>query len=105
MNLALAESISHRYAKVGYFSGYYAQVGRPNRKSDEERLQALLRRIRLEAGLTQTQVSHRLGLPQSFVSKYESGTRRLDLLDLRRVCRALGISLAEFVRRWEQASR
>ena len=42
-----------------------------------------------------------LGLPQSFVSKYETGERRLDVLELREVCRALETSLFEFVERLE----
>ena len=66
---------------------------------------ALLREIRLEAGLRQVELAHRLGQPQSFVSKYESGERRLDLLQLRQICEAVGISLQEFVKRFEKSLR
>jgi transcriptional regulator with XRE-family HTH domain len=38
---------------------------------------------------------------QSFVSKYENGERRLDLLELQQICKAAGISLEEFVRKFE----
>lgn len=69
------------------------------------RLQDLLRSIRLEAGLRQVDLAARLNQPQSLVSKYESGERRLDLLELREVCRATGISLEEFVRRFEDSLR
>ena len=69
--------------------------------SPQEQLQSLLRLVRSEAGLTQTDVAQRLHQPQSFVSKYESGERRLDILELREVCDALGTSLAEFVKRLE----
>ena len=72
--------------------------------ADRKRLPALLRQIRLEAGMRQADVAELLGQPQSFVSKYESGERRLDLLELRQVCKAVGISLAEFVRRFEDSS-
>jgi len=71
----------------------------------QEYLQTLLRQVRTDAGLTQTDVAQRLGQPQSFVSKYESGERRLDILELRGVCQAVGISLPEFIRRLEQALR
>jgi transcriptional regulator with XRE-family HTH domain len=71
--------------------------------SERQILYALLRQIRLDAGLRQVDVAERLGAPQSFVSKYESGERRLDLLELRKVCTALGISLSEFVRLFEGA--
>lgn len=65
--------------------------------TDQARLQALLRQFRQEAGLTQTQLAKRLGQPQSLVSKYESGERRLDVLELRQVCQAVGTTLEEFV--------
>jgi transcriptional regulator with XRE-family HTH domain len=67
----------------------------------QEHLQALLRQIRLEAGLRQSDLAERLGQPQSFVSKYESGERRLDLLEVREICAAVGVSLEDFVRRFE----
>jgi transcriptional regulator with XRE-family HTH domain len=61
-----------------------------------------LRKIRVEAGLRQTDLARRLGKPQSFVSKYESGERRLDVLELRRICQVVGISLQDFVQRLEK---
>ena len=61
----------------------------------------LLRNIREEAGLRQIDVSERLNQPQSFVSKYESGERRLDLLELELVCSACETDLSEFVRRYQ----
>jgi transcriptional regulator with XRE-family HTH domain len=73
--------------------------------SAQEQLQQLLRQVRNEAGLTQTDVAERVGRPQSFVSKYESGERRLDVLELRAVCSAMGISLPDFIKRLEQALR
>jgi transcriptional regulator with XRE-family HTH domain len=36
-------------------------------------------------------------MPQSFVSKYECGERRLDLLELRQICLALGFPLLKLV--------
>ena len=63
-----------------------------------ERLCALLRSYRVQAGLRQVDVAERLHTPQSFVSKYESGERRLDLIELQQVCTVLGVPLVEFVR-------
>lgn len=68
-------------------------------------LQNLLRQIRLEAGFRQVDLAKRVGQPQSFVSKYESGERRLDVLELRQICNAMGISLEEFVRKLEDSLR
>ena len=60
-------------------------------------VQDLLREERKRAGLRQRDLATRLGQPQSLVSKYESGERRLDIAELGEVCQALGISLQEFV--------
>lgn len=76
-------------------------MGRSTYSARLERLQALLRQVRDEAGLRQVDLADKLGHPQSFVSKYENGDRCLDLLELEEVCEALGVSLAEFVRRYE----
>jgi transcriptional regulator with XRE-family HTH domain len=67
----------------------------------QNQLRKLLRQLRLGAGLRQADLAELLGKPQSFVSKYESGERRLDLLELRRVCQVLGVPLTEFVVRLE----
>lgn len=68
-------------------------------------LQRLLRHLRKKADLRQQDVADLIGEPQSFVSKYESGERRLDVLELREVCQVLGISLAQFVAQLEKRLR
>lgn len=72
--------------------------------SKQARFLSLLRQAREEAGLRQTDVAERLDRPQSFVSKYESGERRLDLLELEQVCEACEMSLEQFVRRYQAAN-
>jgi transcriptional regulator with XRE-family HTH domain len=69
--------------------------------SDQEKLSMLLRQIREKAGLRQADLARRLGRSQSFVSKYESGQHRLDLLELREICKAVDISLEDFVKMFE----
>ena len=68
--------------------------------SHHKLLLSLLREIREEAGLRQADVAESLNQPQSFVSKYESGERRLDLLELEAVCAACGTDLKSFVNRY-----
>lgn len=63
-------------------------------------LAALLRQARTEAGLTQSQLAEKISQTQSYVSKYESGEQRLDLIELEAVCEAVGISLIDFVERY-----
>jgi len=67
----------------------------------QRELTALLRSLRDEAGLNQTELAGRLGKPQSFVSKYEAGERRLDVIELEQICIALGLTLGEFVKQYE----
>ncbi|CAM5741892.1 helix-turn-helix transcriptional regulator [Mycolicibacterium aubagnense] len=64
-----------------------------------QQLCVLVRELRREAGLTQVEVAERLDVPQSFVSKYESGERRLDVIELKHVAEALGKTLADLVAR------
>jgi len=49
------------------------------------------------AGLTQVQVAQRLGKPQSFVSKYERGERRLDFTEFLELADVLQIDIGSFV--------
>lgn len=55
----------------------------------QQRLQSLLIEMRKAAGLTQTDLARRLRRPQSFVSKYERGERRLDVIEFLEVADAL----------------
>ena len=58
--------------------------------------QQTIRQVRKSAGLTQTQLSKQLAKPQSYVSKYESGERRLDYLEVRKICACCEITITEF---------
>ena len=56
------------------------------------------------AGLTQTQLAAKLSRPQSFVSKYERGERRLDVIEFLEVAKTLGIDPVRFTRKMLQGS-
>jgi len=64
-----------------------------------ERYDAFLKRLRQarrDAGLTQEEVARRLGKPQSYVSKCESGERRVDVVELAQFARVYEKSLDFF---------
>lgn len=62
----------------------------------------LLKSVREEKGLLQREVADRLGAPQSFVSKYESGERRIDLPELRYIAHVLDAPFEALLDRYEQ---
>ncbi len=64
-----------------------------------------LRKTREQAGLTQEDMAARLGETQSFVSKCERGERRMDIVELREFCKAMGITLERFVKQFEKGLR
>lgn len=69
-----------------------------------EALPKLLRDMRDRAGLSQVALAERIGRPQSFVSKYETGARRLDIVEVFEVCAACGLTLSRFAAGLERAA-
>jgi transcriptional regulator with XRE-family HTH domain len=65
----------------------------------------LLRICRIEAKLTQAQLAKILGVTQARISKYEQGERRIDMLELKTICDAVGLPLQEFARRFEDGCK
>ena len=63
----------------------------------------VLVRARERAGLKQSDVAAKLGLPASYLSKIEGGTRRLDVVELIRIAEAMEIDPAEIVREVAEA--
>ncbi len=57
-----------------------------------------LREAREAAGLTQAEVAEKLAVYASFVSKVESGERRVDVVELALICRVYGVELIAFLR-------
>ena len=50
---------------------------------------------RERAGLTQQQLAKKLGKPQSFISSYERGQRRVDVLEFVRIAQAIRVDPAK----------
>lgn len=69
--------------------------------TDRQRHEALARLLREERrarDITQEDLSTRLGKHRVFVTKYESGERTLDVLELLHICRELSIDLGAVLR-------
>ncbi|MCB8821550.1 helix-turn-helix domain-containing protein [Microvirga rosea] len=65
----------------------------------QERLRAMLKAARKEAGLTQDELAERMGAYKTFVSKYERGERQLDVIEFLEVSEALKLDTASFLSR------
>ena len=75
------------------------------RQRDRKAFLRLLRRVRIEAKMTQAQLSKILGVTQARISKYEQGERRIDMLELKTICDAIKLPLTEFARRFEESCK
>lgn len=58
----------------------------------------MLVEARNREGITQVEAALKLGKPQSYVSKYERGERRLDFVEFMEVAWVLGLDVSKFLR-------
>ena len=57
-----------------------------------------IRQARIKSGLTQLEIAQSLNKPQSFVSKYEAGDRKLNIIEYLEICRVLKIDSSSFLK-------
>ncbi|MGE0184061.1 MAG: helix-turn-helix domain-containing protein [Parvularculaceae bacterium] len=62
---------------------------------------ALLKRERVAAGITQTEVAKVLGEHQSFIARLETGQRRVDVVEFRNIAQVLGFDPKIMIKRLE----
>lgn len=67
--------------------------------SKYDQFRMLMVEARKMAGLSQQALAKRLARLQSYVSKYERGERRLDIIEFLEVSNAVGIDPVEFLRK------
>ena len=70
-------------------------------QGDYRALRACLKDMRKQSGLTQIKLAQVIGADQSDISKIERGERRIDVVEFIYICRALGISMEEFISAFE----
>ncbi|EFL2526940.1 helix-turn-helix transcriptional regulator, partial [Escherichia coli] len=56
-----------------------------------------LKSARIKKKLPQEELASLLGKDQTYVSKYESGIRRLDVVEVFDICKALGINMTDII--------
>jgi transcriptional regulator with XRE-family HTH domain len=54
-------------------------------------------RFRVDAGFTQAKLAEAIGESQSTISKMERAERRIDVIELFAICKAIGVNPAEFI--------
>ncbi len=70
-----------------------------------DRFRELLVAARIGAGLTQAEVAARLDRSQSYVSKYEQGERRIDVIEFLEICEAVRFNPEIFIARLRRRIR
>lgn len=65
---------------------------------EHRRLVEALAEARRRAGITQYELADRLQVDQSYVSKYESGRRRIDVVEFMRIVAAIGANPTQIVK-------
>lgn len=65
-------------------------------------LREILTNFRTTAQMTQAQLSLKLNRPQSYVSKYESGERKLTLIEVREIAICTGSTLSDLIDAFEE---
>jgi len=73
--------------------------------ADHIRFGAFLRQIRTEAGVSQRELALLLRLPQSFISKIESGERQVQVLEFLLLCEKLKVDASVVLARYAASTQ
>lgn len=71
--------------------------------ADYQLFRSMLIEARVASGLTQMQIAESLSKPQSYISKYERGERRLDFPEFVELADILGVDVVTFVKDYQAA--
>lgn len=69
-------------------------------KKEYRALLEQLYRLRMGSGLRQDDLAAKLKVPQSFISKVESGERKIDFVELAEICKVCGSDIGEFTQEY-----
>ncbi len=91
------ERLAAELVRLGGEEAAEAEPPPPGRERPADRLRRRLLEARRARGLRQSDLADRLGRPQSFVSNYERGERRLEVSEFIVIARVLGVDAAAVV--------
>ncbi|ABC33018.1 predicted transcriptional regulator [Hahella chejuensis KCTC 2396] len=75
---------------------------KPNNDPRYELLISLLKKARKDLGMNQEELSSRLQKYKVFVTRYESGDRKLDLFEVMAICQVLSVNIHELIKRFDK---
>lgn len=73
------------------------------RRAEYKKLGRVIREAREGLGLTQRSLARQVGRTETSIHKIESGTQRVDLVELSDIAKALRTGLTDLTARFEQA--
>ena len=73
-------------------------MGKSVHSEDYEKIIKRLKEARLDVGLSQQDIADKLGKPQSYVSKIESGERRLDVAEIKKFASVYKKDISFFIK-------
>ena len=94
---------STRYLNLSQACSIILLMPLPTPTNDHEKFQRLLRVIRAERKVARADIARSMNISQQTAARYESGERRMDLVELRQWCLAVGVPVGEVVRRFLEA--
>lgn len=86
------------YTILGYIFG---TVKKSLNSKENKLLLEMLYQLRVSSGLRQSDLADQLKVPQSFISKIESGERRIDFIELREILKCFNTNIMEFLTEFE----